>query len=210
MYRKLLCLFAFIVLLVISPARMKAASICDNTPGNIVLNCGFETGDFTDWTVNESTAYPWSVTASDPDSGNFAATTGCMGDPCINGTSSQQSSLNQLLTTNPGDAYSLSFAYTPIGGTPNELDVLWDGTSVDDLVNEAAGASYVTYTLTGLIGTGSDSLTFLGREDPSFDRLDDIIVTDQGPASTPEPGTQILLAGGIAVVLVSRRLAFPC
>ena len=27
------------------------ASICDHVAGNLVMNCGFETGNFSDWTV---------------------------------------------------------------------------------------------------------------------------------------------------------------
>jgi hypothetical protein len=197
MVRKLLFLFAFLGLLVISPTRMKAASICDATAGNIVQNCGFETGDFSNWTENA-----WGI-AGGANSGNLAASTGCVGDQCINGFP-PVAPLSQVLTTTAGDSYSLQFAYTPDGGAYNELKVLWDGASIDDLVNEPS-SPYATYTVTDLVGTGSDTLTFLGRQDPAFNRLDDVIVSDQVPSGAPEPGTIFLMAGGIVLALASRR-----
>ena len=33
-------------------ARSQAQSICDATAGNLASNCGFETGDFTSWTLS--------------------------------------------------------------------------------------------------------------------------------------------------------------
>ncbi len=32
-------------------------SICDNVPGNLVANCGFETADFTSWAQSGNLAY---------------------------------------------------------------------------------------------------------------------------------------------------------
>jgi hypothetical protein len=32
--------------------QSKASSVCDAVAGNLVTNCGFETGDFTGWTLS--------------------------------------------------------------------------------------------------------------------------------------------------------------
>ena len=70
-----------------------------------------------------------------------------------------------------------------------EFQALWDGPVEIDLTGLPAGG-YFTYSANGLVGTGSDTLTFLGRQDPGCDRLDDVIVTDIGAASgSPEPAT---------------------
>jgi hypothetical protein len=50
-------------------------SECDATPGNLVANCGFETGDFTSWTQSGDLSF----TDVDPDcahSGDFGLCAG--------------------------------------------------------------------------------------------------------------------------------------
>ena len=65
----LLALTAFVLL---GPgASIAKADDCFSVVGNMVTNCGFETGDFTGWTVNPSgTAF---VTDPSAHSGNFGA-----------------------------------------------------------------------------------------------------------------------------------------
>lgn len=185
--------------------------------GNIVLNSNFGTGNTTDWTVNTSSSDPWTVGTGDPFTGDtYFISTGCVGAQCITGTASQQSSLSQTLSDSIGGNYTLSFEFSTQGnGTPNELDVLWDGVSVLDLgPGGTLGAidSYELFTVTDLIGTGSDTLTFLGRQDPGFDALDNVCVSSDGTCGSasgvPEPST--LLPLGIALLMAAslrRRLA---
>ncbi len=47
--RATVLLFAAFCFLVTSPAWAQIPSICDGTPGNLVANCGFETGSFSSW-----------------------------------------------------------------------------------------------------------------------------------------------------------------
>lgn len=192
--------------LAIFPAGLKAGglSICDNTPGNIVQNCGFETGNFTDWVASTTSSDPWDVTSNDPNSGTYAASTGCVGDQCITGTSTQQAYLYQILATNAGDDYDLQFSFAS-AGTPMELQVLWDGTVELDLTGIPSGG-YITYSAGDLLGTGSDELEFLGQQNPGFDRLDDVIVTDAGPSgSTPEPSSFALMIGAALLAATFSR-----
>jgi hypothetical protein len=178
-----------------------------------VLNGNFATGDLTDWTVNSSSSDPWQVDTAgghgnDPyGSDTYFVSTGCVGAQCITGTTSQQSSLSQILSDAVATTYTLTFEFGTGGNnTQNELDVLWDGTSVLDL---GPGGTlgivddYQLYTVTGLVGTGSDTLTFLGRQDPGWDALDDISVT--GSSSTPEPATFLLVGGILPVIGLARR-----
>jgi hypothetical protein len=181
--------------------------------GNIVQNSNFATGTFADWTDNTSSDHPWSVDSdSDTFPGDtFYASTGCVGPQCITGTTGQLASLAQVLTTTIGADYTLSFEFDTQGngassgnGTPNELDVLWNGTSVLDLgPGGTLGpiSAYGLYIVSGLIGTGSDTLTFLGRQDPGYNALDNVCVssgTDCGSVSgVPEPASLALMGAGL-------------
>jgi len=184
---------------------------------NIVLNGGFETGDFTDWIVNGNSDHPWIVDAApglsggSPNSGTYYADTGCVGAQCLSGTAAQQASLAQILGTILGQSYTLTFFFTTNGnGVANELNVLWDGTSVLDLgpggtLGPIRG--YAQYTVSGLVGTGSDTLTFLGRQDPGYNGLDNVAVTGAGgsSATTPEPASLLLFGAGASLIAIRRR-----
>ena len=178
---------------------------------NVVQNAGFETGDFTDWTVNTASDHPWSVADSGGAfTGTYYASTGCVGDQCINGGPSQQASLSQTLATAAGQTYTLTFEFSTQGnGTANELDVLWNGTSVLDLgPSGTLGviSSYTLYTVSNLSATSSSStLTFLGRQDPGYDALDNVDVEWSGTGGTPEPSTWLLMGGALLPLLRAAR-----
>jgi hypothetical protein len=76
--------------------------------GNIVLNPGFETSDFTSWTVNG-----WDVDTIGgdvtPHSGTYFADTGCVGAGCFNDVSG--AFFFQDLATTMGATYTISFWY---------------------------------------------------------------------------------------------------
>ena len=190
--------------------------------GNIVLNPGFETGDFTSWTVLN---VGWGINGTSH-TGNFAAVTGCANDPCINGTSGQIASISQVLTTTPSGIYTLSFWFNPGSSSTNftgtiELEAFWGGTPVIDLVLVGTGGiaatpailtpttpgfGYNQYTVTGLVAGGSSTtLEFRGRQDPGNLFLDDISVNAGG--SAPEPGTMLLGACGLLGLGLWKRRA---
>jgi hypothetical protein len=197
-----------LLLLAITVPASAVPSLCTADATNIVLNCGFETADFTNWVANPFSSDPWGVTNGDVNSGGQAATTGCVGQTCITGTPAQQASLAQTLPTTLGNTYALHFAFASAGQPGQELQVLWDGTVKLDLVNvdELPAEAYTNYSVAGLIGTGSDVLTFLARQDPGFNRLDDVQVdvTAIGTA-TPEPASVFLLGSGMLVCLRMAR-----
>jgi len=197
------------------------AALCLTSPAwaNLVQNSNFGTGSFADWTVNGLANHPWTIETAgfdglEPYPGDtYFASTGCVGANCITGTAAQQASLAQTLATTLGDTYTLTFQfYTGGNGIDNELDVLWDGVSVKDLGPDGtlgAVPAYTLYTVTGLVGTGSDTLTFLGRQDPGYDALDNVDVEVSGTTgAVPEPSSiSFAVAGLFGILLAGRRHA---
>jgi hypothetical protein len=177
---------------------------------NVVQNPGFETGDFTSWTVNTASNHPWSVDGGGAFAGTYYASTGCVGAQCITGTATQQASLSQTLATTAGQTYTLTFEFSTQGNNiANELDVLWNGTSVLDLgPGGTLGVipSYTLYTVSNLSATSSSStLTFLGRQDPGYDALDNVDVELSGTGGVPEPSTWLLMGGALLPLLRAAR-----
>lgn len=186
-------------------------AISTASAANIVQNFGFETGDFTSWTVNTAANHPWSVADSGGAfAGTYYASTGCVGAQCITGTTTQQASLSQTLATTAGQTYTLTFEFSTQGNTTaNELDVLWNGTSVLDLgPGGTLGviSSYTLYTVSNLSAISSSStLTFLGRQDPGYNALDNVNVELSGTSGVPEPSTWLLMGGALLPLLRAAR-----
>ena len=168
---------------------------------NIVLNPGFETGDFTSWVVNDGT---WSVSNSNPSgvtphSGQAFAWTGCVGIGCID-PGPNGAWFYQDLPTTIGQSYSLSFWYHPLG-TPDELQVRWGGNVAVDIINQPNGP-YAMFLATVVATSATTRLEFLGRQDPGWNGVDDICVdTPNGScasaAAVPEPMSLVLLGSGL-------------
>ncbi len=145
-----------------------AASECDAVADNLVVNCGFETGDLTGWS-SEDPIYIGVAT--------YAVHSGSFG--LFLGTPGSVNCIQQRLATTPGQFYTLSFWLTN-SGRPNNFQVFWGGGEFPievsgDMVN-MPDFSYTKYTLPGLRADGSDRVFFCARNDPSYFYLDDIVV----------------------------------
>jgi hypothetical protein len=152
-------------------------SICDAIPGNLVQNCGFETGDFTNWTVvanntpvcNAMTFGP----AYGPNSGIYSA---CLGNVGTQGP--LLGTVSQTITDIPGETYTLTFWLQSDGRLPNEFKVSYipsfgPSTVLTDMVDMGL-FPYRQFSFPGLIGTGSDTIKFEERDDPLYLNLDDV------------------------------------
>ena len=141
-----------------------AADVCQGVPGNVIVNCGFETGDFTGWTQGGNTVgqfvysgAPWAY------SGNYGAALGPNGS---DGYLSQSFYGNTLTFAFRDDPYGWALdsvavtAFVNCGGscmtyqvsfwlaniadangntTPNDFTVWWNGVDVGpSLVNSPA------------------------------------------------------------------------
>lgn len=146
--------------------RVAGGSACDFA-GNLVANCGFETGAFApEWTQSGDLSFTGLDTPS-AHSGNFGAFLGPTGD---------QGNLSQTLPTTAGGAYTLTLWLAHDGGTPNNFYIFWDGTLIDGFVDGDA-FPYTQLTYNGLVAsTDGTDLTFSFLQVPAYYHLDDIVV----------------------------------
>ena len=139
-------------------------------------NGGFESGNFTGWTLNANSKY--NIVTTDSSfvySGSFGAALGQDGSLGY---------LYQTLATSPGQNYLLSlWLDNPVnsyGATPNQFLVQWNGTTLFNQSN----IPYTVWTNLQFIvtATGTSTVLQFGFEDaPYYLGLDDISVTQIAP-----------------------------
>jgi len=179
------------------PIGPDPASICNGIPANIVSNCGFETGDFSAWTLSGNLANSGVEETALVNSGVYSAYFGAVGSDTY---------LTQNLVTTVGGTYNLSFfLYNGAGcvssGTPNcEFDVSWNGTELLDNLYPTSPSPFTKDTFTGLLATTTSTpLEFSFRQDPAFFHFDDVVVIPSS-AVIPEPSALILVGTGLLVL----------
>jgi hypothetical protein len=162
--------------------------------GNLVLNGGFETEDFTDW-----------------------STQGLVGDSLLvadgvahTGTSFVvfqragfvYDEIFQVLPTSSGQSYHLQFWLANFDQGDDSFQVLWEGSLVLDLTPPAIALEVWTLFTLDLPATMDGSeLRFRGHDDPATLRLDDVSVT-----AVPVPGAVVLGCLGLGGLSTRRRM----
>jgi hypothetical protein len=142
---------------------------------SLVQNGGFETGDFTGWTLNGSSAYDFVTTSSAISgmvhSGSYGAALGQYGSLAY---------LYQILATSPGQNYLLSLwldnPTNTYGATPNQFLVQWNGTTIFNQTN----LPYTAWTNLQFMVTATSASTVLQfgfDNNPWYLGLDDISIT---------------------------------
>ncbi len=145
-------------------------SICDAVPGNLVANCGFETGDFTDWTITAAAGSDFDTIEYHPNSGIYGVRFGA-----LDGVNDY---LDQSLATTPGHSYQVSF-YVDASrqNTSGSFVASWNGTNILK-ISGATGGGYSLYSFVLPATSNNTDLQFGGNSVPAFYYLDDVVVTD--------------------------------
>ena len=172
---------------------------------SLVINGGFETGDFTGWTQSGNTSFTFVTnTPTYVHSGGFGAQLGPSGSPGI---------LTQTLPTVAGQAYLISFwLYCP-PQTPNSFSVSWNGGTIFS----ASNFGTTGWTNIQLMASGAAPATplqFTFSDNPSYMGLDDISVSPIVPAfDLPsiqgQSGYETVTAGDTATFTVTANGAAP-
>jgi hypothetical protein len=187
-----------------------AGSLCDAVAGNVVANCGFETGDFTDWTISGNTANQdgsyYGVDAFDANSGNYGA---YMSEDFL--ASSSAVDLSETLATTIGDSFDVTFYLeqdtAPYLGYTHAFTATWGGTTILSLTPTVASpgpvGSFTEYTFTETATAASTTLQFAFQNDDQYWSFDDVSVVDT--SAVPEPSTILLGGTALGALLLLRR-----
>jgi len=201
----LLCsAFSFLFLAV----SQSSAASCSGVANNLIVNCGFESGSFSGWTVTGNDAPAalnnlYGIEGVDPidnigpNSGSYQA---YIGDLPANALT-----LSQTVTTVAERTYTITFYLaqdtTATAQYFNDLSVLFDGVSLYSQTDVPV-EGYTKYSFYGTSVSGATTLSLtLGNSLGEF-LLDDVSVTLN---PLPEPSTWALAIGG-ALLLAGMTL----
>lgn len=174
------------LLLTASTAAIVASPV---SAAELVTNGGFETGDFSGFTVGGNTGYT-GVDTGNAYEGDYSGYFGAIGSDAI---------ISQDLATVAGQRYVVSFALSNNGSTSNDFSADFGGASLLSLV-DAKPFGYTVYRATAIATSSTTTLSFAVRNDPSYYYLDAVSV--QG---VPEPATWALMITGFGLVGASMR-----
>ena len=159
-----------------------------------VRNGGFEEGGFEDWTVN-ATGF---VAVVGSHSAYYAAYVHGGTYGAYLSQPGQLGYLSQSFATLPGQPYLISFWLdNPVGGTPAEFQLWWNGARLFDMLNPPA-FGWTNIQLAATAAAASTTLQFGFRQDVDAFGLDDI-----GVMAVPAPVFQAISTVNTNIILQS-------
>jgi hypothetical protein len=152
--------------------KINTLSQCDaeynNRCGNIVQNCGFESGDLLGWVQGGNLSYTF-VDGEFAHSGNYALNAGPI---------STLGYISQNLPTTSGQTYYLTF-WLSNPPPPSQFVVIWDG-NVVMATTDLDPFDYTQFEIDNLWATStSTELVFAFYNPPDFFHFDDVVVCVQ-------------------------------
>ncbi len=143
---------------------------------SLVLNGGFETGDFTGWTLVGNTTSRRTVYNAVESSANYPSVVHSGSYGAFLGDI-QLATLSQTLATVPGEQYLLSlWLDNSTSGSVQKFQVNWNGNNIYSITNPAA-FSWTNLQFIVTAASSSTVLQFGAENDPAYFGLDDISVT---------------------------------
>ncbi|SRR6266487_1507242 len=177
-------------------------SITQSVKANLIVNGGFETGDFTGWTQSGNTDFSGvsgTFFGTPPHSGDFQAFFGPFGSHGF---------ITQNLATIPGAPYTLDFWLANLGGPANFFSINWDGSTIFSLTDSSA-FGYTEFTFDVTASTASTPLQFEFMQNASFFLLDDVTVIP-GEVNVPDAGSTFSLLGLALLGIAALRRKLSC
>jgi hypothetical protein len=171
----------------------------------LVTNGGFETGDFTGWTLTGP-----ATTSSNPSAfygvDNIDAASGTYG-AYLGSDFTTPLTLSQILTVTPSHSYTVSFTLeqdaAPQTGFGNSFVATFGGQTIFSETNAPVSAftNYSFNVTTSSASTGTSALDFISENSLGYFSLDNVSVS----TTTPEPATFLLIVPAIGLIALCRR-----
>lgn len=181
-------------MIVAAALALLAISAQVGTASAALVNGGFETGDFSGWSVDTTNNWAMVINSGTQYAGNYEAQLGTYGTV---------GSLSQAFSTTAGQEYKVSFwLANDSKDATNVFQALWNGQvqNLNPVLVPTISSPYTQYQFTTTAANTSSTIAFNFQNDPSVFHLDNVDATP-----TPIPAAAWLLGSGLMGLAGIRR-----